>query len=522
MSLFRSRLASLVVVAWLGLVSCLVVVPAQAQVQLQKPANVWGPYSHWFPKGQTGWEVASKPATAAASGASGSGGAVVVNKAGTAVLTQPRLPSINVPVNVATKVPGAAAAAAAARAATVARAAMGPLGAAWLTWQIYNEVKDSGVTVCPPPDFFCKPNVIDYDRDQPGWFLSSGGTRNWTINEYIASRLSATESFRDKYEFHSLDTTPWPDGRPAVEVILINTNTKVLSRQTKLIYNQGSVNKTERQGDPLSDAEVEKAMIDRIKADSTGARAKKAYDAAMAADALMREAGKEGVPQSVMQPTGSQSTLTTPPVTTPDAVIGTKQIIDAQGNPQTVTNTATTTVTPVVSGSGHETSITYNITYNTTNSTTTGPDTPPKVEKETIIIRIEPEAVPPQDLEIPTDYNREVTQKSILEVLREFASPITEAIPTGETETGSIKAANDEALQVATGIDAGSLGLTSWFPDIPTAQCVNPQVKTPITGDMVTVPICDAVNVFSRIVSGVLCFFCIVGCVAQVRAAQQA
>lgn len=530
MFLLRWRFASVSIVAWMVLVLALCAVvasPVHAQVQLQKPANVWGPYSHWFPKGQTGWEVATKPSTAAASGASGSGGAVVVNKAGTAVITQPRLPSINVPVNVATRVPGAAAAAAAARAATVARAAMGPVGAAWLGWQIYNEVKDSGVTICPPPDFFCKPTIVDYDRTQRGWIDAAvpynDQAYRWTIDQFIANKIASNNASNSANNYsltktEELNLTPGP----RLRFTLTNARNGFTTTVT-LIWWSGVINKTETPGAPLTDAEVEKAVTDRIKADSSGAAAKKAYDAAMVADVLMREAGKQGLPQSVMQPAGSESTLTTPPFTSPETVIGTKQIIDAQGNPQTVTNTSTTTVTPVVNGTGHETSITYNITYNTTNSTTTGPDTPPKVEKETIIIRIEPDAAPPQEqLEIPTDYNREVTQQSILEILRSWSQPPDGALPDGTAEVEEIQAKNAEGLAIVDDVSADGIGLSNWFPTVPTAPCVNPQIPNPVTGAMVSFPICGYVDTFSKFISGVICFFCVLGCVHQVQSAFKA
>lgn len=490
---------------------------AHANFSLQKPNNVAGPYSPYFPKGQSGYHITGRPTTTAASGTGG--GAVNVAKSGTAVITRPSLPDIRVPVTVTTRVSGAAAAAAAARAASVARALGGPVGAAFVGWEIYKEIKDSGVTICPPPDFFCKPTEVNYDRDQIGWKMATGGDGVWSINGYIAA-LIAGFTFNDKYVLHDI-TPSISSGQPRVDIRFKKEKDGTLMKTVYgLVWRSGEVNKTEKPGPPLTEPELGQHMGDYVGADSSGTRAKKSYDGAMDADVQMRNMGQQGVPQTSMQPSGSASNLTSPPVTTPEETVGTKTGTDAQGNPQTTTTTATTTVTPTVTGTGHETSVTYNITYNTTNVTQGPPNTPPVVIKETVIVRIEPS--PQEEPEIPTDYNREVTQKSILELLREAFGPINETAPTGDTEVASIKAENDKALAQATGISAESMGISNWFPTVPTAACIDPQVPVPLTGEMVSVPICDTVNLFSRIISGILCFFCILGCVAQVQSAQKA
>lgn len=67
------------------------------------------------------------------------------------------------------------------------------------------------------------------------------------------------------------------------------------------------------------------------------------------------------------------------------------------------------------------------------------------------------------------------------------------------------------------GISVDSIGLFDWFPRIPTASCVNPQVPDPTNGVMRDFPICGAVNTFSKLVSAVICVFCMLGMVAQIQ-----
>ncbi|MNN15473.1 hypothetical protein D3C81_1285790 [compost metagenome] len=61
-----------------------------------------------------------------------------------------------------------------------------------------------------------------------------------------------------------------------------------------------------------------------------------------------------------------------------------------------------------------------------------------------------------------------------------------------------------------------------WFPQINTATCSNPTVSNPITGAAYQVNICTYVEIFAKFISGVICFFAVIGSVQQVASASKA
>ena len=488
-------------------------------VTLLKPVGVVGPYSTYFPVNQSGY-VLTKPTTAAAAGVSGSGGFVNVGKAGTAVITRPNLPNISVPVNVTTKVAGSAAVAAAARAATVARALTGPVGVALIGYDIYKRIQESGVTTCPPPDFFCKPETVAYDRDQTGWKQTTGGSTLWSINSWIADRFRAcsTAVSSEVVDRGMINGVPW------IRVDIKRADgTPITSCTQQLMFHNPNPDATRLPGPPLSDTEVTTAIQTHVNADGTGVRAKSMYDAAMDADVRMRAVGQEGIPQTVMQPAGSPSTLTSAPVIAPVETISTRTGTDANGNPQTITTTAQPTVTPVVQGTGSSTTVTYNITNNITNTTTNpaDPAVPPKTQTEVIVVKIEPDQAvpnPTEPTEFPKDYNKEATQLQILDLLKGEGVPDGTALSSTDAEN-SIKGAQGQLTAAVDQVTPGSLGLASWLPSIPTTACVNPSVPNPTNGVMTDIEICKPVNLFSKFISAVICVFVLYGCVREVQAA---
>ena len=59
----------------------------------------------------------------------------------------------------------------------------------------------------------------------------------------------------------------------------------------------------------------------------------------------------------------------------------------------------------------------------------------------------------------------------------------------------------------------------SFIPNIPTAACVNPKLDNPIGTGTVEMDVCGPFNVFTKFINGVLAFFCLLGCVQQIRGA---
>lgn len=62
----------------------------------------------------------------------------------------------------------------------------------------------------------------------------------------------------------------------------------------------------------------------------------------------------------------------------------------------------------------------------------------------------------------------------------------------------------------------------SFIPQIPTAQCENPRVKSPLVSQYLDVDICGWFNKFSFFLNGVLGVLCLYGCVREVQKASRA
>ncbi len=491
-------------------------------IAFRDPVGVAGPYSVWFPPGQAQYVTQLPPTTTAIPSSAGPGGApaVAVNGGGTAVATRPQMPDIKVPVNTRMVVPGAAAAAAAARVAGAARALAGPAGAAWLAWDIYKQVKDSGVYTCPPPDFFCFPPTITYDRKQLGWRLgafnrmgSLSDHQTYLVNLYQGS----VQNTKDEC------VGPPTGCTPVVTWTIKAKDGGIVTFSAQFL--EGEIIKSTKDGPKMEDGDLENHMKGKAAGDPTGKTAKDYYDAAMDGDIKMRQSGAPGVsPDVILPPTISPTTITSPPVTVGPDNLGSKTGTDATGQPTVTTNTGTITITPSPQGAGNATTINYNVTYTTNNTTTypNSPSTPPRTETEVIIIRVEPGSAPapapaPQ-LEIPNDYNKEVTQQKILNVLNGEGVPDGSDLSSEEPES-QVKGAQATISQTMEGVTPGGLGLESWLPQVPTAACVNPEVPNPITGEMRAVEICKPVSLFQKFISAVICVFVLYGCVREVQSA---
>lgn len=68
-------------------------------------------------------------------------------------------------------------------------------------------------------------------------------------------------------------------------------------------------------------------------------------------------------------------------------------------------------------------------------------------------------------------------------------------------------------------INTGMSFQWSFIPNIPTAVCVNPKLDSPTGSGAVEMDVCGPFNVFSKFINGVLAFFCLLGCVQQIRGA---
>jgi len=276
-------------------------------------------------------------------------------------------------------------------------------------------------------------------------------------------------------------------------------------------------------GPPLTQAEQE-AQIDNYldpAVDPNGLRAQKAYIAALATDQRLSDAGYESLGVAMLMPStgpnASETLLYAPPVSTPETQVETKTTTDVNGNPITQTKTQKVTVVPKANGQGWEVKIEYPTKVEEATTTDT---VPPVIVKETTEETLQPPLPKPEEskIDFPKDYNREATQQKILDSLSTEGAPKEEDI-TADGELSQVEEQSKKLLEVPQGVTESSLGIKSWLPQIPVATCVNPTVNESLTGKAYEVPICGAVNVFSHLISGVMCVFCLYGCVREVQAA---
>lgn len=118
---------------------------------------------------------------------------------------------------------------------------------------------------------------------------------------------------------------------------------------------------------------------------------------------------------------------------------------------------------------------------------------------------------------IPTDYARDASVQAIKTAVDGHDVPDGSSIDK-DVDINKVDSKNIDATAVVTGITADSVGLFDWFPHIPTTACSNPVVPDTFGGSH-EVPICGPVNLFSKIVSAVLCVFAMIGSIREVQSA---
>lgn len=206
--------------------------------------------------------------------------------------------------------------------------------------------------------------------------------------------------------------------------------------------------------------------------------------------------------------------VTAPPATGTEEVVKTRTITNPDGTTSTETTKEVVKVTPTTTGSTlgdskttfpSTTTTTVTTTNNTTNQTIVGPTTVTHAP-----------SIPAEKLEIPDDYNREVTQQKILKAVDGSDMPETSKFDK-DSDLQKIDDKNKELANSPTGITESSLGLGSWLPTFPTAACSNPSFANPVTGSMVEMNICDYYSIAKSVVSGILIILMMYGAVREVQ-----
>lgn len=306
----------------------------------------------------------------------------------------------------------------AANAVRIARAGSA-IGVGFLAWDTYNAIKDSGVSTCPPPDFFCKPGGAPTESAPLGgqWkdsfgtstvYSSEQAVYDFTVNIYQDSfppsqgwywRKVVVSPNSVDYYVRNNSCAYGPQGCSA-EGIRQAGATKVVQGTcpTGSTYNS-STNKcdTPAQAVPFgSEADMVQKIMDTGWDSSMYEKMWKAVEG----DAKLRASQ---VPQGVTTLTGRLGSdslvfISGPSVPTPQVTTKTRVITNPDGTTSTETVKEQTTFTPSQTGTKVSdtepvikptTVVTTTITNNTTNQTTTN------VETQT---PIQPPAEPPSDM----------------------------------------------------------------------------------------------------------------------------
>jgi len=500
-----------------------VMVGASAQVKITPvppPAGMVNPYGGIWPANDSFYPFQPTVVNGTSTGASAtSTGSAIASRGGSSV-------GVSIPTSVSTSATRGAIASGAAKAWRGARALAGPVGVAYTAWTIYDAYKESGAYTCPPPDFFCFPPTKEADPYELGWswtFTESGVT--YTNTSISSGNTTMLSELRRVFPSTTATWALQPVSEPydnGYRVTISAKRSDGVTRSYVMTKSGSAPIVTQKQGAGMSDADLEaKAQAD-MNSDPTGtARAKRYLDAIADANARAAASGRPVpvFPEDIF-PNTAPTTVSGNPVTMPDAVTSTATYTDANGVQQTRTQVEKVTIQPAKQeGTGGATTIVKYITTTTTTTTTTnnnadGTAGPSKVETETKVDS-------PKPPELPKDYNKENTQLAVLRALQgegittkvdtntdPHVKPVQDATKANETEVGKVTAA--------------AYGIVSWFPQVPTAACKNPEVPNATGSGKSAVEICKPVDTLKTFISGVLCFFVLVACVREVQSALKA
>jgi hypothetical protein len=391
------------------------------------------------------------------------------------------------------------------------------------------------IKVCPPPAFFCvNGDELPADPITGGWTLNNpftGGSKLYAgTNVDLCNKLTATIPVNQSpvygkfsYQLYNGYHQCVAEKNASLTVqIFVSTPTcpadSVMRGNDCIKY--GPIR-------PATENEIGVATESMI--NGNAGRIGSLYDTMSKSGVSMF--GSEDAVTVTASPVTAPSTVSTTTIAKPDGSIDTvKTTTDTTVAPSvqggnlgnttvsypTTTTTTTTTTNNVTNISYTTTNITNGTAQSVPNSEMAGNGAPIPVVTKPPVEVTKPEPAP---VEIPTDYNREVTQGKILDAL---TSPITAEAPTGNKELDDVAVKRADGVTAVTNITVGGTGLTGWLPTIKTTACVNPKVATPITGKLLDVNICDSVGTFSKFISAVISVFCLYGCIREVQSAMKA
>jgi hypothetical protein len=432
--------------------------------------------------------------------------------------------SIPVATTVAADVGTTAVARAAGR---VAMRAIPWVGTGLLVADIASVVSSSGYSTCPPPSFFCKkdPNgfaVTDtlsaYVQNQAkgacrspsencGYmaaaaaFCANYGRANWDgiVRPYASPPNPAYSTYYLQYQFYF---TCFPSGDPLYTVAMA----KATGCPAGYHVDTGQCVKDNAIAPtlPATLDEVNTAIAAKLNADSQATlRIKASMDAISQAN--------PGV-EPPLDVTTVPVTVTAPQTTGPAIQVSTKTIDNPDGTTSTEKITQQTIVTPVIQSGGtvanpnvsfpSQTVTTTSVTNNTTNVTNTTTTT---IVNPTVVPK------PAEKVDLPTDYNREVTQKAILQQLD--GSTITVADPANQedrtkTETAKTdKSLADKFSALPGEIATDKANWFSWVWTPPIGTCSSSMFTGTVRGYVVNWDICPWVDKIREVIGWLFALF---------------
>lgn len=367
----------------------------------------------------------------------------------------------------------------AAGAAKIGLRAVPWVGTAIVVGEIANAMRNKNVAVCPPPDFFCNVNVPDPGSLAPAIYgfggsqitYSSAYAAGIAYAEYLRKSNNCQASSSAAYCPHiavsntvctptatndcsSVGTNPcmetvnsWSCPTDSVNYPNLTggkgadpkgcTAPAVLSGQYCVVSGATLPNS------PATVSALQKQLTDSFNADAALAlKMKQEMDDVSQANPALAP------PVDV---TSSPLTVTAPQVVAPAKVVSTTQLQNPDGSTSTQTVSNQTTVTPSVSSPGTPANPTFSYPSTTTVTTTTTNNTT-NVSNQTTTTTVNNPVTPSKPADTPTDYNREVTQKQVLQQLDGSLIP---------------SAPEDQAVRVKTQTESTDKSLSDTFTGIP-------------------------------------------------------
>jgi len=402
-------------------------------------------------------------------------------------------------------------------AARVIRGA-GIVGAAFTAYEVYDWVKNSGVSTCPPPNFFCKaPTVVEDPTNSAYVWRASYSANNYTspteaCQKPVAAIFGegAVGILGAKVSDTWYQCTIWKNG---------SGSTYQVNRYAcqYALTNGQCLPPTQEATQPFAN---DQALADAIAASSGWPSA----DTVKLYKAIRNDAAKtpELIPAAELMPAATPVTISAPPVTTAPTVVKTEVKVQPDGSTVTVETSEQIKVIPNIPwprvGDAATVAPTFKEekTTTTTNISPAGVRTPVSTTTETPATTTEPEkaaADGPIECGSPGRPKCQIDETGMPEAetmdkVKDLKT-IEDANTARNTEWGKIN-------EQTSGINKG------WFPTIPTTACVNPRVPVPITSAMLEIPICPGVDAFRALFGLVVAFFVVMGSISQIQQAIKA